>query len=906
MKSYYITFKIYLLRQLFFLVIQFTLLFFLYPFAVAGDNIYYIDRDGDGYGVGVEYVLGPDADDSDPEINTVESVFEKYPSLTAFLEKKGYASNRILYISSKGNDDTGIVDDILKPFLSWRKASSIVRPGDTIIFREGLYKELINLKNFKGTMEEPINFMAYPGEKVIFEDCGGSGNSAGISVKGGSYINIDGFIFDNKENLRNGNGVYLNGSTKYDWNKVHDIRVKNVEVTNTKSGIRAMVNIHNLVIEDCVIHDTSSHNIYVGTSNNNLINMDIFIKNNLLYRGAQKYKGRFCIQHNGIVDGLIIENNICHSNETGGGISLENGSLNSIIRNNLIFNNAKMGIQIYGYKAKWGGPFKNNQIINNTIWVGSHSPVGGEGTKDYYGILLKDNTGNFSISGTVIQNNIISTQSGYPIYIYQKSVITTTVIENNIFYRKKDKKVIKLGENVYKLKKAAKKHRLVRNNIFADPKFKDVSIRYYNNPQKFNFDILKDSPAINFILAAGLEKDVAGHTRSGKKHDVGCYEFTDNNSPPVFNKTKEFVVFINEKNQLNLTAMDINKDNISFNCLNIPKNANLTGSVFNWNPVVAQTGEIKLFFTVSDGLSEDRMIVKCHVIERDHESPTIKIIEPLAKKEIKIIFDDMMDEKSLMNLKNYQINRNMKIHSAKPQIIKSEVVLTTSDHVIGKRYKLTVKNVKDLSQNKINPIEKEYIFNPLKGHWKFDTTADNIAYDSSSLKSDGLLINVGKFPGKINGGIKFSGKDSYVIIKHKKKINPVKELTLTFWLYWEGNIGNEKYQGIINKKGVYDLFMGKENFYCRISDSMLKNCGKLNRFQWYHISLVYNYNADQIVYINGEQKYLKKATGELPFKESPILIGARKNYFLNGVLDDLRIYNAALSKSEIMDIYYDN
>jgi hypothetical protein len=448
---------------------------------MGGNQAFYIDGDGDGYGVGMDYVTGPDADDSDPQINTLESIMTKYPSIKSFLVHKGYISKRLIFISPEGDDEKGRVDDMNKPFAGLPKILGLVLPGDTIVFRKGVYRDAVTLKNFSGTKAEPITLMACPGETVIFENCGTGGNSAGISLKGGGFINFDGFVFDNTVTPKDGNGIYLNGTTQYDWDKVHDITIRNIESKNTKSGVRAMVNIHHLRVETCVLHDTGSHNIYIGTSDNDQPNSNIAIHKNILYKGGQTYEGLFGIQHNGIVDGLVVEKNICHSNSTGGGISLLNGAVNSMVRHNLIFNNARNGVVLYAYQAKWGWHFSNNQIIQNTIRVGDNSTLGNEETKNASGILLNDGSGVFNISGTVIQDNIITAENGYPVDIYQEAAAETTIIEKNRLYREMDKKVIKIGENAFKIKEIEKTHRLIRKNLFTKPEYKDDILKNGKN-----------------------------------------------------------------------------------------------------------------------------------------------------------------------------------------------------------------------------------------------------------------------------------------------------------------------------------------------------------------------------------------------------------------------------------------
>jgi len=80
-------------------------------------SAFHIDRDGDGYGVASP--LGPDADDHDPAVNTLQDALAKYGTLNAFLHHLGYDPLRIFYISPAGNDATGTVDDIDKPYKTY-------------------------------------------------------------------------------------------------------------------------------------------------------------------------------------------------------------------------------------------------------------------------------------------------------------------------------------------------------------------------------------------------------------------------------------------------------------------------------------------------------------------------------------------------------------------------------------------------------------------------------------------------------------------------------------------------------------------------------------------------------------------------------------------------------------------
>ena len=54
---------------------------------VSCNTAFSIDNDCDGYGVGHDYVIGPDADDHDPAVNTLDTVLATYGDVATFLAK---------------------------------------------------------------------------------------------------------------------------------------------------------------------------------------------------------------------------------------------------------------------------------------------------------------------------------------------------------------------------------------------------------------------------------------------------------------------------------------------------------------------------------------------------------------------------------------------------------------------------------------------------------------------------------------------------------------------------------------------------------------------------------------------------------------------------------------------------
>ena len=177
------------------------------PIGGGCTNAFYIDNDCDGYGVGSP--LGPDADDNDPALNTAKTFINKYRNLNGFLDHLGYKVRNLYYISTDGRDESGEMNNIEKPFATWGKVKKLLKPGDGAIFKGGEYKIRwgIDISGLKGTAEQPIVIMAYPGEKVIIDDISVGVGAAGPA--GCAFVSVDGFVLDNTRNTGLGNGIEL-------------------------------------------------------------------------------------------------------------------------------------------------------------------------------------------------------------------------------------------------------------------------------------------------------------------------------------------------------------------------------------------------------------------------------------------------------------------------------------------------------------------------------------------------------------------------------------------------------------------------------------------------------------------------------------------------------------------------
>ncbi|MCE5276587.1 MAG: tandem-95 repeat protein [Planctomycetaceae bacterium] len=432
-------------------------------------SVYYIDRDGDGYGVASS--KGPDADDTDASVYTWQQGVAKYGTFNAFLSHLGYDPTRIIYVSKTGSNTTGVIGDMNKPFASFSAVS--LKPGDMVIYRGGTYGSF-NDNSVDGTASNPIVFMAMPGEKVVFSS---TGDAMGVD---GSYVIFDGFVASNPNKNGAGSGI----ENHYG----HNMTFRNMEAVGFKWGFHAVQDLQNILVEYSVFHDNpGEHGLYFGSRD--LPSANITIRDSLFYRN-----GRTGIQFNGRVTNLLIEDNVIHTNNLGG-VSFLEGVHDSTVRHNLIFNNNKQGIVVNTYDDAMSTILPYNQynltIEDNIIWVGRYSWNGNYQPANFQGILFNDTTAaqKYQIYGCVIRNNTIVTYAG-PAIEFNNSRTTNNEVYGNTFYRMSGGSgtgAFAINGTNYSFSSFEAYSSKYHGNTYADPGFADASVNYYLTPDKFDF-----------------------------------------------------------------------------------------------------------------------------------------------------------------------------------------------------------------------------------------------------------------------------------------------------------------------------------------------------------------------------------------------------------------------------------
>jgi parallel beta-helix repeat protein len=259
------------------------------------------------------------------------------------------------YVAPPPGGDDGNPGTLGAPWATIQHAADTVQPGDTVQVRAGNYAG--GYFETSGTAELPIVLENYPGESPSITDDNPT-TPDGINLEGASYMTVQGFT--------------VNGRTRAGIRAVlceHVTIRGNVMDANGVWGILTGF-CDDLLIEDNVASNSiEQHGIYVGNSGDRPV-----IRGNTIFGNNANgihMNGDVSQGGDGIISNAIVEANVIFDNGVGGGSGINcDGVQDSVIRNNLIYDEHSSGISLY--QIDGGGPSTGNRVLNNTVLIASN------------------------------------------------------------------------------------------------------------------------------------------------------------------------------------------------------------------------------------------------------------------------------------------------------------------------------------------------------------------------------------------------------------------------------------------------------------------------------------------------------------------------------------------------------
>ena len=201
------------------------------------------------------------------------------------------------------------------------------------------------------------------------------------------------------------------------------------------------------------------------------------------------------------------------------------------------------------------------------------------------------------------------------------------------------------------------------------------------------------------------------------------------------------------------------------------------------------------------------------------------------------------------------------------------------------------------------------------GIWRFEEAAGIDIHDESGYGNHGTFHGnpTPVFPDGVYSGTKalqFDGSGDYVEIASKRILNPGSN-NFTVEIWFKLNSTGSLYNSILyNKENLYEASAGGGYFTYAWQPHWNWDGGNsfsVSMGQWYHAVVVYD-QTNQYVYKNGKLVYSRAQTGDMATNTNALRIGARgapggASSFFPGVIDNIRMYDHALSASQIQQHY---
>jgi len=196
--------------------------------------------------------------------------------------------------------------------------------------------------------------------------------------------------------------------------------------------------------------------------------------------------------------------------------------------------------------------------------------------------------------------------------------------------------------------------------------------------------------------------------------------------------------------------------------------------------------------------------------------------------------------------------------------------------------------------------------------WHLDEGSGTVAHDTSGNDNDGTIYGATWVDGKFGKALNFDGVDDYVEAPDSASLDIADSVTVETWLYIEKSEAEQKF---IAKKYNYVLWIQANN-EIRFADTLgnYVDTDPITEFnKFIHVIAVFKGKSGDAVTLDNAQIYIN-GVARGTHADGTWSAQTGQGYalrlgdwygsdYLDGILDEVRIYNRALSEEEILDLY---
>jgi hypothetical protein len=240
------------------------------------------------------------------------------------------------------------------------------------------------------------------------------------------------------------------------------------------------------------------------------------------------------------------------------------------------------------------------------------------------------------------------------------------------------------------------------------------------------------------------------------------------------------------------------------------------------------------------------------------------------------------------------------------------------DTVLHHRVEVTVTDGYSPANSAVTTINSDL---GLVAYYPFNGNANDESVNNNNGTVYGATLTSDRF-GNADRAYSFDGIDDHIEVRHRSSLQPPNQLSVCAWVYIKAFYTGSYGISVILKKGGpwagigrYEIFYADRYFqfdiqYANGTDIRLSTPDTLIQLNtWYFLVLTYN-GQSQRGYINGKLRVSQNVSLQLGNNADNMSIGWNSGnssfpYPVNGIIDDIRIYDRALSESEIQMLYHE-
>lgn len=211
----------------------------------------------------------------------------------------------------------------------------------------------------------------------------------------------------------------------------------------------------------------------------------------------------------------------------------------------------------------------------------------------------------------------------------------------------------------------------------------------------------------------------------------------------------------------------------------------------------------------------------------------------------------------------------------------------------------------------------------LNAYWPFDGDANDKSGNGNHGTVEGAVLCPDRF-GAANKAYCFDGVDDDIGIGSKVWVKPEFPLTISAWIKTKDRIQDQAvFQNDSWTSGAYNgLFVriGYGGVYAGYGDGGIAApwsrrgvytvSSPIKTEKWQHVAVRFNAHVDVDIFVDGVKRTVEwedSSGGSLHYSLDPGYIGTdwSGNYHFNGAIEEVRVYNRALSNDQINALFHD-